>query len=81
MNNIKKHIKKLMVALFFVLPFLSFPSLINAGEIQYGGLKEVKGDTLFITYKGPSGEQNFTCDIETLGCLSNGTTTPEFFPP
>ncbi|MCK5591744.1 MAG: DPP IV N-terminal domain-containing protein, partial [Candidatus Pacebacteria bacterium] len=80
--NIKKYTtKKLITAFSLTLSFLLLPMLANAGEIQYGSVKEIKGDTVLIKYKSPSGEQNFTCDIETSECASHGTTTPELFPP
>ena len=79
--NIKKYTPKLIAVFSIALPFLLLPTLANAGEIQYGSVKEVKGDTVLIKYKSPSGEQNFTCNIETSECASHGTTTPELFPP
>ncbi|MCK5027141.1 MAG: prolyl oligopeptidase family serine peptidase [Candidatus Pacebacteria bacterium] len=78
--NIKKYTKKVTSLFFCIMPLLLLPILAHAGEIHYGSIKEVKGDTILITYKGPSDEQNFTCNIETSECSSHGTTTPNLFP-
>lgn len=56
------------------------PALVHAGEIQYGSLKEQKGDTLVLEYKGPAGPQYFTCDSADATCKKRGTTTPDLFP-
>lgn len=50
------------------------------GEINYGSLKDQKGDTLLLEYKGPGGTRYYTCVTGTAKCKSRGSTTPELFP-
>lgn len=64
------------VAIFFLL----VGSVEAATEIQYGHVEEVHDTDLHIQYKGPAGEQHFTCDVRTVECEDVGTTTPDMFP-
>ncbi len=58
----------------------AFPFLTHAGEIQYGTLKDQKGDTLLLEYKGPAGTGYYTCTIGTMRCKKSGKTLPSLFP-
>lgn len=66
------------VSLFFVFIF-SFISTATAqaGEISYGHVADIMGDTLLLNYKGPAGEQFFTC---TTSGSCTSTTTTSFSP-
>ncbi|HCC05481.1 TPA: hypothetical protein DEP58_04225 [Patescibacteria group bacterium] len=55
------------------------PSLVEAGEIQYGSLKSQHGDTLLLEYKGPTGAQYFTCTTDNQ-CSSKGNVLPTILP-
>lgn len=66
--------------LILVGTFLLLNQTAHAGEIQYGHIEEIHDTEIHIQYKGPGGEQNFVCDVQTLDCESFGTTTPELFP-
>jgi dienelactone hydrolase len=61
---------------------LSTPAVHAAtqNEINYGSLKEQKGDTLLLEYKGPGGARYFTCSATKTTCKSRGTSTPALFP-
>lgn len=60
--------------------FLLTASAAVAGEIQYGHVAEVHDTELHVLYKGPSGQQNFVCDVVTLACEDFAATTPVLFP-
>lgn len=49
-----------------------------AGEIQYGHIDAVKGNSLSIQYKGPSGEQYFVCAADSTECAEKDTA-PDLF--
>lgn len=67
------------VCLFFVAIVSASAQSAHAGEINYGSLKEQKGDTLLLEYKGPAGAQYATCTTAN-SCKSYGATAPDFFP-
>lgn len=58
----------------------ALPQSASAAEINYGSLKDQKGNTLLLEYKGPAGTKYFTCDTEVGSCKSKGSTTPDIFP-
>ena len=64
----------------FLGAFLLLNQNVQASEIQYGHVEEVHGSDLHIQYKGPSGVQNFVCDVVSTACESFGTSTPNMFP-
>ncbi len=59
---------------------VSIPAYAAQSEINFGSLKEQKGDTLLMEYKGPAGTRYFTCSATKTTCKSRGTTTPALFP-
>ena len=65
----------------FCLVFV-FVEVAFAGEIHYGHIEEVQESNVHIQYKGPSGVQNFVCNISTVppDCESFGTSTPALLP-
>lgn len=64
---------------FFGVTMLT-PFAAHAGEIRYGTLKDQKGDTLLLEYKGPAGTNYYTCTVDTLRCKKNGAKLPALFP-
>jgi dipeptidyl aminopeptidase/acylaminoacyl peptidase len=52
----------------------------SASEINYGSLKDQKGDTLLVEYKSPAGARHYTCTLPGTKCKYRGTTTPALFP-
>lgn len=60
--------------------FLLLTQTAHAGEIQYGHVEEIHDTEIHVQYKGPSGQQNFMCDVVTLNCEAFGTSTPLMFP-
>lgn len=58
----------------------AIPASTHAAEIQYGSLKEQKGDTLILEYKGPGGTMYYTCDAVDTDCTKRGSTSPDIFP-
>ncbi len=62
------------------MSLLIAPHTLRANEISYGSLKEQKGSTLLLEYKGPAGTYYHTCDALTLKCGKKHTTPPALFP-
>lgn len=52
----------------------------QSSEIQYGSLKDQRGNTLLLEYKGPAGTQYFSCSVTDVSCKAHGSTTPALFP-
>lgn len=75
MKNYKIKLLTILLVSFFIAPAFTY-----AGEIHYGSIEEVQGDSVHILYKGPSGQENFVCSAETTECVSHGTSTPQLFP-
>jgi poly(3-hydroxybutyrate) depolymerase len=70
----------LTVSALALVGFAHTTPYAHAGEINFGSLKDQKGDTLLLEYKGPAGTRYFSCDAQTAKCKSHGASTPELFP-
>lgn len=57
----------------------AYPYAVEAGEINYGAVKDQHGDTILLEYKSPIGASYYTCGLDG-SCTSRGTTTPQIFP-
>jgi pimeloyl-ACP methyl ester carboxylesterase len=68
------------VGIFAFSAFTYGSSHAFAGEINFGNLKDQKGDALLLEYKGPAGTRYYGCNAETTRCKSHSSTTPELFP-
>lgn len=76
-------IARVRAAPFILFPLLLFAGLLHAeelGEIQYGQFKEVYGSEILIRYSNPSGEQFFSCDMDTEVCRRVTEESPTLFP-
>ncbi|MDE0243694.1 MAG: prolyl oligopeptidase family serine peptidase [Candidatus Kaiserbacteria bacterium] len=65
------------------IPVFLFATASHAeslGEIQYAQLKEVRDGDLLIRYSNPSGEQFFSCSIDTDVCEPVTEEHPTLFP-
>lgn len=69
-----------MLVLGVAASFIIAPNTLFAGEINYGSLKDQRGDTLLLEYKGPAGTKYYTCDAGSAKCTSRGATSPTLFP-
>ncbi len=56
------------------------PGAAYAAEINYGSLKEQKGDTLVLEYKSPAGTSYYTCAVKERTCSKGGENAPDLFP-
>ena len=74
---IYKHFSLLLVVLAACA--YAYPYALHATEINYGAVKDQRGDTLLLEYKSPAGTQYFTCTL-TGTCKHRGTTSPALFP-
>lgn len=72
--------KYILLSITTIIFIATYATSVHAGEIQYGSLKDQRGDILLLEYKGPSGPQYFTCDLDDDACKERGTTTPKLFP-
>ena len=60
-------IKKYFIAASIV--FLGVPVGVFADEIQYGFIESIKGSNeIHVKYKGPGGEQSYSCNITSAKC-------------
>ncbi|MCK5027625.1 MAG: DPP IV N-terminal domain-containing protein, partial [Candidatus Pacebacteria bacterium] len=73
-----KHIIQ-KIALAFIL-FAVMPAIAQASEINYGTIRDVKGEDVHIRYKSPAGEKHFVCNVTNDECSSFGSDTPTLFP-
>jgi len=69
-----------IIAAFCILIFIAVSSsTAQAGEIQYGHIEAVQGDTVYIQYQGPAGLDHFLCDADTTTCKQK-TEAPTLLP-
>lgn len=50
----------------------------SSNEISYGTITALSGNTVTLTYKGPSGDNKYTCSLTNLSCKTSKTTTTSF---
>ena len=78
-NGLMFRFKICLLGLFPAV-FLALVQTVAAAEIQYGHVEEVHSSGVHIQYKGPGGQENFSCDLVSFECVAFGTSTPPLYP-